>query len=334
MALDLVPIWTIILALAVFMYVLLDGFDLGVGMLFPFAPDEAARNMMMGSVAPVWDGNETWLVMGGLGLFAVFPVAFAIIFPALYFPVLAMLLGLIFRGVAFEFRPTAITTRRLWDRAFFWGSLVATFAQGCVLGKFVLGFEVQGRQFAGTTFDWVHPFVLATGVGLVFGYVLLGATWIVMKTEGDLQDWARAKARIALFGVLAFIVMVSVWTPLLHEHIAQRWFSWPNMALLAPVPAITALLALWLWRALDRRREAAPFIAAMGLFAMCYLGLAVSLFPYIVPHTLTLWEAAGAPQAQAFLLIGTLFLIPIIFMYTGWSYWIFRGKVTGDAGYH
>ena len=334
MSLDLVPIWTVILAVSVFMYVLLDGFDLGIGILFPLAPDDGSRDAMMASVAPVWDGNETWLIMGGIGLFAAFPVAFSIIFPALYFPVLAMLLGLVFRGVAFEFRPTALTSRRHWDRAFFAGSVTATFAQGCVLGKFVLGFDVAGRQFAGSLFDWLHPFVLATGVGLLFGYALLGATWLVMKTDGPLHDWARAKARIALFGVLAFIVLVSIWTPLLHAHIAQRWFSWPNIAWLSPVPLVTAALALWLWRALERRHDVAPFVAAMGLFAMCYLGLAVSLFPYIVPHKLTLWEAAGAPQAQAFLLVGTLFLIPVIFAYTAWSYWVFRGKVRSDSGYH
>src|SRR5688572_5486789 len=276
MLLDLVPIWTVILAVSVFMYVLLDGFDLGVGILFPFAPDDAARNTMMASVAPVWDGNETWLVMGGIGIFAAFPVAFAIIFPALYFPVLAMLLGLVFRGVAFEFRHTAMTSRRLWDRAFFGGSLIATYAQGCVLGQFVLGFHVNGRRFAGTAFDWVHPFVLAVGVGLVFGYVLLGATWLVMKTEGALREWARAKARIALIGAVAFIVMVSVWTPLLQDRIAERWFSWPNMVFVSPVPLLTALLTVWLWRALHRKKEAAPFLSAMGLFVLCYLGLAVS----------------------------------------------------------
>ncbi len=334
MNLDLVPIWTVILAVSVFMYVLLDGFDLGLGILFPFAPDDEARNRMMASIAPVWDGNETWLVMGGLGMFTAFPVAFAIIFPALYFPVLVMLLGLVFRGVAFEFRASAVTSRKRWDRAFFWGSLAATFAQGCVLGKFVLGFEVSGRQYAGSTWDWLHPFVLAVGVGLVFAYVLLGATWLVMKTDGALQDWARAKARFASFGVLATIVLVSVWTPLLHEHIAQRWFSWPNMLYLSPVPVLTAALLLWLWRALQRRAETAPFLAAMGLFALSYLGLAVSLFPYVVPHKLTLWEAATAPEGQAFLLIGTMFLIPVIFMYTGWSYWVFRGKVRAGAGYH
>ena len=334
MSLDLVPIWTLILAVAVFMYVLLDGFDLGVGILFPFAPDDRARDLMMASVAPIWDGNETWLVLGGIALFAAFPLAFAVILPALYFPILAMLLGLVFRGVAFEFRHVARTSRRHWDRSFFWGSLVATFAQGCVLGKFVQGFEVRGRAYAGTSWDWVDPFVLAVGAGLVFGYTLLGATWLVLKTEGPLQAWARGKARASLFGVLAFIAMVSLWTPLVDERIAARWFAWPNLAYLAPVPLLTAGLGAWLWRALARGRDMAPFLAAMGLFAMCYLGLAISLFPYVAPPSITLWDAAAAPQSQAFLLIGTLFLLPVIFTYIGWSYWVFRGKVRADAGYH
>ena len=334
MTLDLVPIWTLILAVGVFMYVLLDGFDLGVGILFPLAPDDRARDLMMASVAPIWDGNETWLVLGGISLFAAFPLAFAIIMPALYFPILAMLLGLIFRGVAFEFRPTARTSKKRWDEAFFWGSLVATFAQGCVLGKYVQGFPVEGRHYAGTTLDFLHPFVIGVGAGLVFGYALLGATWLVMKTEGALQDWARETARWCLFGVLAFIAMVSIWTPFLDARIAARWFSWPNIAFLAPVPAITAAIAWWLWVSLKRGRDVAPFVAAMGLFAMCYAGLAISIFPYIVPPSITLWDAASAPQSQAFLLIGTLFLLPIILMYTGWSYWVFRGKVRGDIGYH
>ena len=334
MALDLVPIWTAVMALGVFMYVLLDGFDLGVGILFPFAPDDRGRDLMMASVAPIWDGNETWLVLGGIALFAAFPLAFAIIMPAVYFPILAMLLGLIFRGVAFEFRHTARTSRKRWDEAFFWGSLVATFAQGCVLGKFVLGFAVEGRQYAGTSLDWVHPFVLGVGAGLVFGYALLGATWLVMKTEGALQEWARTAARNCLLGVLVFIAMVSLWTPFLDARIAARWFSWPNIALLAPVPLVTAAIAWWVWRSLWRGRDVAPFLGAMGLFAMCYLGLGISLFPYVVPPSITLWDAAAAPQSQAFLLVGTLFLLPIILMYTAWSYWVFRGKVRGDAGYH
>ena len=196
------------------------------------------------------------------------------------------------------------------------------------------GFAVEGRQYAGDSMDWVHPFVLAVGVGLLFGYALLGATWLVMKTEGTLQAWARAKARLCLFGVIAFIAMVSIWTPFIEPRIAARWFDWPNIAWLAPVPIVTALIAWWLWRSLERRRDVSPFIAAMGLFAMCYLGLAISLFPYVVPHTITLWDAAAAPSSQAFLLLGTLFLLPIVLTYTGWSYWVFRGKVRGDIGYH
>jgi cytochrome bd ubiquinol oxidase subunit II len=332
--LDLVPVWTFILALAVFMYVLLDGFDLGVGVLFMLAPNDESRDLMMNSVAPIWDGNETWLVMGGIGLYAAFPLAFAIIMPALYFPIMLMLLGLIFRGVAFEFRPTATTRKRLWDWSFCIGSLVATFAQGCVLGQFVLGFEIMDKQYAGGSFTWVHPFVLATGAGLVFGYVMLGATWLVLKTEGTLRDWARVQARRALWGVLAFIAMISVATPLLDAEIAARWFGWPNTLLLAPLPLLTALCAYLLWRSLRGNHDSVPFFCAMGLFLFCYAGLAVSLYPYIVPRHFTLAEAASAPQSQAFLLIGTLFLLPIIFIYTAWSYWVFRGKVRGDIGYH
>jgi len=334
MAIDLVPVWIVILGLAVFMYVLLDGFDLGVGILFPFAPDDASRNLMMDSVAPIWDGNETWLILGGIGLFAAFPLAFAIIIPASYFPILVMLLGLIFRGVAFEFRMKAHRSRFLWDHAFFWGSLLATLAQGVVLGTFIRGYEVQGRHFVGSTFDWVQPFPLAVGVGLVFGYVLLGATWLVTKTEGELQRWSRRKARVALYGVVLFLVVVSIWTPMLDAKIYDRWFSWPNIAWLAPVPLAAAIIAAWLWHTLFSVREGAPFFAAMALFLTGYSGLAISVWPYIVPHTISLWDAASSAKSQAFLLIGTLFLLPIIVMYTGWSYYVFRGKVRSDAGYH
>jgi len=334
MHLDLVPVWTVILGVGVFMYVFLDGFDLGIGILFPMARDDDARTLMMNSVAPVWDGNETWLVLGGLGLLAAFPLAFAIIIPALYFPILLMLLGLIFRGVAFEFRLKETSHRRWWDRAFFGGSTIATFFQGVVLGMYVEGFTVTGRAFAGTSFDWLRPFPLATGVGLVFGYALLGATWLVMKTEGDLQAWSRGRARLALYGVLAFIAMVSLWTPLAHRQVAERWFSLPNLYYLAIVPIITALIAFTTWRALHRDSDYVPFIGALGLFVMCYLGLGISLFPYIVPYSVTLWDAAAVPSSQMFLLIGTLFILPIVFMYTGWSYFVFRGKVSSDAGYH
>jgi cytochrome d ubiquinol oxidase subunit II len=334
MTLDLVPVWTVILGVGVFMYVLLDGFDLGVGILAPLAADDDTRTLMMNTVAPIWDGNETWLILGGMGLLAAFPLAFAIIIPALYFPILLMLLGLIFRGVAFEFRLKKTSHRHWWDKAFFGGSVVATFFQGVVLGMYVEGFTVTGRVFSGTSSDWIRPFPLATGAGLLFGYALLGATWLVMKTEGDLQRRSQRWGLVALYGVLAFIAMVSLWTPVLHEQIRDRWFTLPNTFYLAPVPIVTALIAFATWRGLRRGADYVPFVGAMGLFAMCYLGLGISLFPYIVPYAITLWDAAAVPSTQAFLLIGTLFLLPIIFMYIGWSYYVFRGKVTADVGYH
>jgi len=316
------------------MYVFLDGFDLGVGILFPVAPGDDERTLMMNSVAPVWDGNETWLIMGGMGLLAAFPLAFAVVIPAVYFPILLMLLGLIFRGVAFEFRLKATARRHWWDRAFFFGSVVATFFQGVVLGAYVEGFPVVGRAFAGGSFDWVRPFPLATGIGLLFGYAMLGATWLVMKTEGELQRWSRGRARLGLYGVLAFIAMVSLWTPFVQPRIAARWFAWPNIAYFAPVPIITLAIAWATWNSLRKDGEYLPFIGAMGLFAMCYLGLGISLFPYVIPYSVTLWDAAASPSSQAFLLIGTLFLLPLVFMYTGWSYYVFRGKVRGDLAYH
>ena len=334
MVLDLVPLWTILLALAVFYYVVFDGFDLGVGMLYGLLRDDAARTTAMNSVAPVWDGNETWLVFGGLGLLTAFPLAFAIIIPAVYFPILMMLLALVFRGVAFEFRFKHTALRRLWDGAFCGGSLVATFAQGVVLGTFIQGFKVEGRHFTGSSFDWVSPFPIAIGVALMLGYGLLGACWLILKTEGELQDWARRAAGICLVAVLVAIAAVSIWTPLARVEIAQRWFSWPNIAFLSPVPIVTALIAFGEWEALRRRHELTPFLGAVALFLMSFIGIAISLWPMIVPYHYTLWETASSPSTQAFLLIGTLFLLPVILMYTAWSYWVFRGKVSGAAGYH
>jgi cytochrome d ubiquinol oxidase subunit II len=245
-----------------------------------------------------------------------------------------MLLALVFRGVAFEFRFKHPALRRLWDGAFCGGSLIATFAQGVVLGAFIQGFKVDGRQFAGSSFDWLAPFPLATGLALMFGYGLLGACWLILKTEGELQDWARRAAGICLVAVLAAIAGVSIWTPLAHPDIAQRWFSWPNIAFLSPVPIVTALIAIGEWEALRRRHELTPFLGAIALFLMSFLGIAISLWPMIVPYRYTLWEAASSASTQAFLLIGTLFLLPVILMYTAWSYWVFRGKARGIAGYH
>jgi len=334
MAIDLVPVWIAIMALAIFMYVLLDGFDLGVGILYPLAPSERDRTLMMASVAPIWDGNETWLVMGGAGLLAAFPRAFSILMPALYFPILLMLLGLICRGVAFEFRLKAPHKRAVWSAAFFGGSFAAAFAQGIILGNYINGFRIANGQFAGTSWDWVHPFALFTGLGVAAGYALLGATWLVLKTEGDPQVWARRQARRALVITGLFIVVVSLYSPFAHPRIYARWFDAEHWLWLAPLP-LTTLALFWAADAALRRgrSQAGPFVAAMGIFALCYAGLTVSLFPYVVPHEITLWQAAANPRSQAFLLIGTLPLLPIILGYTAWSYWVFRGKVSTSDGY-
>ena len=332
--LDLVPIWTLILSLAVFFYVLLDGFDLGVGMLYGLAPDTPSRNTIMNSIAPIWDGNETWLILGGVGLLAAFPLAFAIIIPAVYFPILVMLLALAFRGVAFEFRFRDAENKTFWDHAFCYGSGIATFAQGLVLGTFIQGFPVNGRQFAGTSFSFCTLFSLLTGVALLFGYGLLGAGWLILKTDGEVQAAARRYGRICLTGVIVAIGIVSIWTLLMNHAVALRWFSWPNIALLAPVPLATAAIGFLTWRALNGKGEITPFAGAIALFTLSYLGIAISLFPMIVPYHFTLWEAASSPRTQAFLLVGTLFLLPIILVYSGWSYWVFRGKVRAEIGYH
>jgi cytochrome d ubiquinol oxidase subunit II len=335
MILDFVPIWTLILGLAVFFYVLLDGFDLGVGILYNFAKTTAERNTLMNSIAPIWDGNETWLVLGGLGLLAAFPLAFAIIIPAVYFPILVMLLSLVFRGVAFEFRFRDAEHRTFWDHAFGYGSALATFAQGVVLGAFIQGFEVEGRHFTGGSFDCFTPFSLFTGLALLFGYGLLGAGWLILKTEGELQARARRQARLCFLGTLVAVGIVSVWTPLADADIAHRWFAWPNIALLSPVPLLTALFGFLEWRAIaNPKSELSPFFYAVLLFSLSYLGIAISLFPMIVPHHYDLWQAASSPDTQIFLGVGTLFLLPVILVYTGWSYWVFRGKVRADTGYH
>ena len=333
MMLDLVPVWAAILAFGMFLYVLTDGFDLGVGILSGRAPDERARNLMINSIAPVWDGNETWLILGGAGLLAVFPLAFAILMPALYFPILLMLLGLIFRGVAIEFRSVPGALKYIWNGAFFVGSSVAAFAQGVVLGNFIEGFPVVERHFAGGSFDWVRPFPLFTGVSLLFGYGLLGATWLILKTDGVLQGWARARARQLLIGVLILCGIAFAWTPLAVPQIAARWIVWRYHLLLLSLPVLGLLCAYAVWWGLAQRREVMPFVGAMGIFVTCYLGLGVSILPYIVPYKLGLWDAAASHKTQGFLLIGTLFILPIVLIYSGWSYWVFRGKVRADIGH-
>jgi cytochrome d ubiquinol oxidase subunit II len=325
-------IWAGLIAFAVAMYVIADGFDLGVGILFNAARDESWRDRMMLSVAPIWDGNETWLVLGGGGLLAVFHIGYAILMPALYVPLTAMLIALIFRGVAFEFRFKAESSKRIWDYAFHYGSLVATFSQGVVLGAFVQGFANDGRGFTGGTLDFLTPFSLLTGLSLILGYGLLGATWCVMKTTGELELWARRMAMRFLVGVIAAMGVVSLWVPFLKTEIAERWFSWPNIAYLAPVPIVTALAAFRLYSALRNERHHAPFLLAIALFLLGYLGLGISLFPYIVPPNVTIWQAANTVSSQLFTLVGFAIVMPLTLFYTGYAYWVFRGKVPEEIG--
>ena len=318
----------------IFLYVLLDGFDLGVGMLYGFMPDTRARNMVMNAIAPIWDGNETWLVLGGLALLAAFPLAFAIIIPALYFPILVMLLALVFRGVAFEFRFRDAERKTFWDRGFWYGSTIATLAQGIMLGAFIQGFKVEGRAFSGGAFDFLTPFSILAGIALVFGYALLGAGWLVLKTEGEIQARARRYGRVCLVGVLIGILLVSIWTPQMSDVVSRRWFSWPNIVILSPVPIATASSPSGRGERSMACRSRAPSSAPSACLRCPMRGIVISLWPMIVPHHYTLDQAASSPSTQAFLLVGTLFLLPIILVYSSWSYWVFRGKVRADVGYH
>lgn len=336
-ALWLPLVWAGLIALAVAMYVLLDGFDLGIGIMFTAAESENWRDRMMLSVAPVWDFNETWLILGGGGLFAVFSVAYAVLMPALYVPILVMLIALIFRGVAFEFRFKAETSKHWWDKSFHYGSLVATFAQGVVLGAFVQGFSTNGRQFTGDTWDFLTPFSLLTGVSLIAGYGLLGSTWLIMKTTGALELWARRMAMRFLIATLVAMALVSLWVPFLDTDIRERWFAMPNLLYLLPVPLVTAGVAFLLWRAVHRNARYQAFFWAISLFLLGYLGLGISLFPNIVPPDVTIWEAANTPASQMFTLVGFSFALPATLVYTGYAYWVFRGKVAEDveaSGYH
>ncbi len=326
-------IWAGLIGTAVALYVILDGFDLGLGILFPTTKTKSERDQIMASIAPFWDGNETWLVLGGAGLLVAFPLAYAVIMPAFYLPVIVMLLGLIFRGVAFEFR-TVSRSKTWWNFAFVGGSSVAALAQGVILGGLVQGIKVENGQFAGGTFDWATPFAFWCGISLVAGYALLGATWLIMKTEGTVADRAKQQARLALLAVLICMGIVSLWTPLAHERIAARWFSLPNFYYLAPVPIVTALAALLCWRWIETRRDALPFLAAIALFLLGYLGLVISNYPFLVPPTLTVWDTAAIPASQIFMLIGTLVLLPMIIGYFVLIFWIFRGKVREGDSYH
>ena len=333
MSVDLVFVFACLLAFAVLAYVILDGFDLGIGILFPFTGSDQERDLMMNTVAPVWDGNETWLVLGGIGLFAIFPLAYSILLPAFYAPLIAMLLALIFRGVAFEFRFRTRRWKRGWDLGFVVGSLVATFCQGIALGAFIQGVAVIGRTYAGGWFDWLTAFSVFVGIALILGYAFLAATWLILKTEGAIQERFYRLAMPLGAALLASIAIVSLWTPLLDADIAARWFSWPNIVYVAPVPLLVAALAGGIYWTLSRRKEKWPFPLALGLFVLSYIGLGVSLFPYIVPRSITIWQAAAPESSLIFMLVGTAVLLPLILFYTGHAYWVFRGKVRLGEGY-
>jgi cytochrome d ubiquinol oxidase subunit II len=335
MDMNLPLVWAIIIMFGIVMYVVMDGFDLGMGILYPFFREEHDRDVIMNTVAPVWDGNETWLVLGGAGLLAAFPLAYSVILSAFYLPLIFMLMGLIFRGVAFEFRFKAHAhERHFWDKSFIGGSIAATFFQGVTLGAYIEGIPVVDRGFAGGPLDWITPFSIFTGLSLLVAYGLLGSTWLIMKTEDQLQEKAYAITRKLLWVLLAVIVAVSIWTPFIDETIAHRWFSFPNILYLAPVPLLVAGSAYMLLRSVANKAHITPFIFTLALIFLCYIGFGISLWPNIVPPHITIWEAASPPESQSFTLVGTLIIIPIILGYTVWAYYVFRGKVKhGDEFY-
>lgn len=334
MEFDLAFIWAGLIAFAVLTYVILDGFDLGVGILFPLAGSETDRDTAMNSVAPVWDGNETWLVLGGGGLFAVFPLAYAVVMPALYMPITLMLLGLVFRGVAFEYRWKTRAWKRVWDVAFVGGSVLAALCQGIALGALVQGIEVAGRAYAGGWWDWLTPFSLLTGLAVVTGYALLGATWLVLKTEGGLQHRMRRLAWPLGLATLGFMGLVSLVTPFLEPVYFARWFNLPG-SLFSIIMPVLVLGATWaLFTGLSEGREARPFLAALSLFVLAFIGIGISFYPMMVPPEMTIWDAAAPRSSLAFALVGALILVPVILAYTGYAYWVFRGKVRPGDGYH
>lgn len=326
-------IWAALIGVSVAMYIILDGFDLGIGILFPFTKSETERDQMMRTIAPFWDGNETWLILGGVGLFVAFPRAYAVIMPALYLPVIVMLVALVFRGVAFEFR-TVSRSKTGWSFSFALGSTLATFAQGVILGGLVQGINVVNGEYAGGPFDWATPFAILCGLALIAGYALLGATWLHMKTDGEVAARAQRQAKYWLIAVLVFMAAVSLYTPITEPRIAARWFSLPNFYFLWPVPAVTVLTAYACWVWIENGREVPPFLAAIALFMLGYIGLVISNYPYLVPPSMTIWSTAASASSQVFMLIGTLFLLPMVLGYIIFVYWLFRGKVRAGESYH
>ena len=335
MGIDLPLIWFLIIGFGIMMYVIMDGFDLGIGILFPFIKNRHDRDVMVNTVAPVWDGNETWLVFGGAGLLAAFPKVYSVLLSVLYFPVLALLIGLIWRGVSFEFRFKADEAHKpLWDKAFIAGSYVATFSQGVILGAFLDGHAITEGLATGNPMSWLTPFSLFTGLGLLVAYALLGATWLTLKTDGDLQRQVIKLTRPILWLTVAVLLVISIWTPLAHANIAARWFTMPNMLFFAPVPLLVIVAMYAILHSLKHEPHAGPFVWALVLVFLGFSGLVISIWPTILPPNMSIWEAAAPPQSLGFALVGALFIIPCILMYTAWSYYVFRGKVKPGDAYH
>lgn len=334
MEFDLAFVWAGLIAFAVLVYVILDGFDLGIGILFPFGKSERDRDMMMNSVAPVWDGNETWLVLGGGGLFAVFPLAYAIVMPALYMPITLMLLALVFRGVSFEYRWRTTRGKGIWDAAFFGGSFIAALCQGVALGALVQGVEVDGRAYGGGWFDWLTPFSVLTGFAVVVGYALLGATWLVLKTKNALQIQMQRYAWWLGAATLGLIGVVSILTPFQDPVYFQRWTNVPGSLFSIIVPILMLGLARSFFNGLNDGKDLQPFLSALGFFVVSFIGIGISFYPMMVPPSLTIWEAAAPDSSLAFALVGAVILVPIILAYTAYAYWVFRGKMDPSEGYH
>ncbi|SHE87197.1 cytochrome bd-I ubiquinol oxidase subunit 2 apoprotein [Loktanella atrilutea] len=327
-------IWAGLIAFAVLTYIILDGFDLGVGILFPFAQSKKDRDTMMNSVAPIWDGNETWLILGGGGLFAVFPLAYAVVMSALYMPIILMLLALVFRGVAFEYRWRTERWKRVWDIAFFGGSTMAALCQGISLGALVQGIKVTERHYSGGWWDWLTPFSITTGIAVVVGYALLGACWVMMKTDGAVHHRMRDLAKPLAIATLAFIAAVSVWTPFQNYTYFERWFAMPGFLYTLPIPILLLFTVYMLFTGIARGRDVIPFFAAEGLFVISFIGIGISFYPYIVPPSLLITDAAAPDSSLKFALVGTSVLIPLILAYTAYAYWVFRGKLDPENGYH
>jgi cytochrome bd ubiquinol oxidase subunit II len=337
MIVDVVPhlpvLFAAVVAFCVVVYVLADGFDLGVGILFLLAPRNQDRDLMMASVEPLWDGNETWLVMGGTLLLATFPAGYYVLLPAFYLPVMFMLFALIFRGIAFEFRLQSERFRWIWDLAFAGGSLLATLCQGFILGGLINGVTVREGMFAVGALDVFSLLGLLCGVGLVGGYALLGAGWLIWKTDGETQAFARRVAHSALILTATMMLLVSAWSAWSVPEVAQRWFAWPNIAYLAPVPVVTAAVLLTLWQCVWRWREAETFLLGIVVFLLGFAGLVVSLWPYVVPRHVTIWDGISDPQTLAFAGVGVAIIMPIVLAYQAHAHWVFRGKTRRLEGY-